>query len=402
MFISLVLFLGFWAFVSLPSLVLAQPPLPVSLTIFYGQGCPHCAKEKLFLDQLENEFSNLKVRRLEVWYNVANANLMSQVGQKMNLSVSGVPLTIIGNQAITGYQDSQTTGAQIKQLVIAYSKEGCSDVVGEILGETTVETDSKACPETSAVTPNKVINIPFFGSVDFSSWSLPVLTIVIAGLDSFNPCAMWVLLFLISLLFGLADRKKMLILGSAFLLGSAASYFLFMAAWLNLFLFLGFIYFLRIGIGIFAIGSGIFYLREWYKTRDAGCHVTNDNQRKKIMEKTRQILAQNSFWLAMLGIMALAFVVNLIELVCSAGLPAIYTQVLALAKLSPLQYYLYLLLYIIIYILPSLIVFIIAMTTFRAFGFSTKYARWANFIGGIIILILGFLLIFRPGWIMFG
>ncbi|MFA6410919.1 MAG: hypothetical protein WCW26_05105, partial [Candidatus Buchananbacteria bacterium] len=236
----------------------------------------------------------------------------------------------------------------------------------------------------------------------FNSWSLPVLTLVIAGLDSFNPCAMWVLLFLISLLFGMKDRKKMLILGLAFLFGSAFSYFLFLTAWLNLFLFLGFIYFIRTAVGIFAIVSGTFYLREWYKTRDGGCHVTNDQQRKKIMNKMRQIISQNSFWLALFGIMALAFVVNLIELVCSAGLPAIYTQVLALAKLNPVYYYFYLLLYVLIYILPSLIVFVLAMTTFKAIGFSTKYARWANFAGGVIILLLGILLIFRPGWIMFG
>ncbi|MFA6215427.1 MAG: hypothetical protein WC768_02575 [Patescibacteria group bacterium] len=382
----------------LPFFALAQTQPSVYLTLFYGEGCPHCAKEELFLDKLEKEFSNLKVTRLEVWYNTDNAKLMGEVGKKLNLAISGVPLTIIGQETVSGYLNDETTGGQIRQIVEQQSLTGCPDTVAQIAASGNA-TPTTACPATTTA---EIINLPFFGQVNFRSWSLPLLTVTIAALDSFNPCAMWVLLFLISLLFGMENRKRMWLLGLVFLFTSAASYFLFLAAWLNLFLFLGFIYYIRTGIGIFAAVSGIFYLREWWRYRDGGCHVADDEKKRKIMNQLRKITEQKIFWLALVGLTGIAFAVNLIELVCSAGLPAIYSQVLAMAKLSSWQYYLYLLLYVFIYILPSLIVFLVAMLTMQAFAFSTKFARWANFAGGVIILILGVLLIFKPAWIMFG
>ena len=194
----------------------------------------------------------------------------------------------------------------------------------------------------------------------------------------------------------------MWILGSTFIIVSALAYFLFLAAWLNLFLFLGFIRVIRVVIGLVAIGSGGYHLKSYWQNRDGSCEVVDDEKRAKIIDRLRKITEQKFFWLAVLGIVGLAFAVNLIELVCSAGLPAIYTQILALAKLSTPGYYLYLLLYIFIFTLDDLLVFIIAMTTLQAVGISSKYTRWSNLIGGIIIFILGILLIFKPGWVMFG
>jgi len=380
------------------SFAIAQEPAPVYLTLFYGDGCPHCAKEEAFLDKLEKEFSNLEVRRLEVWSNQGNIKIMQAIGKKLNVQITGVPFTVIGQETIAGYLNDETTGARIRSMVESHLTNGCADTVGEIISQKPTGGDQQCNTNNLSGT----IDLPFFGRIDLKVWSLPALTIAIAALDSLNPCAMWVLLFLISLLFGMENKKRMWLLGGAFLLASAASYFLFLAAWLNLFLFLGFIYFIRIGIGVFAIGSGAYYLWEWWRYRAGGCHVTNEEKQKKIMSHLRKITEQKTFWLALVGLMAIAFAVNLIELVCSAGLPAIYTQVLALAKLAGWQYYLYLLLYVFIYILPSLIVFLIAMFTMQAFAFSTKFGRWANLFGGIIILLLGILLIFKPGWIMFG
>ncbi len=392
--ITLIIALGFFL---LPNIVLAQDPLAVYLTVFYGDGCPHCHDEFLFLEKIQKDFTSLQIRKLEIWSSPANAKLMQQTGAKLNATVAGVPFTVVGDQYISGYFNDEITGARIKGLIEDYSLAGSVDFVGQIINQNNGNTTSNVASNV----PEK-ISLPFLGEIDVKSWSLPVLTIVIAALDSLNPCAMWVLLFLISLLFGMDDRRKMWFLGGAFLFASAASYFLFLAAWLNLFLFIGFIYFIRIGIGVFAIGSGIYYLREWYKTRDGGCHVTDEEKKKKIMNQLRRITEQKVFWLAFIGILALAFLVNLIELVCSAGLPAIYSQILALAKLSSWQYYFYLLLYVFVYILPSLIVFFIAMLTMQAFALSTKIGRLANFFGGIIILLLGILLIFKPAWIMFG
>ena len=108
-------------------------------------------------------------------------------------------------------------------------------------------------------------------------------------LDGFNPCAMWVLLFLISLLLGMENKKRMWILGSAFIVASASVYFLFMSAWLNLILFLGFVSWVKILIGFFALLGGIYSIKEFVFNKDSGCKVTGDETRQKIFEKSELI-----------------------------------------------------------------------------------------------------------------
>ena len=245
-----------------------------------------------------------------------------------------------------------------------------------------------------------VFNLPFLGELDLNSFSLPVLTIIIGGLDGFNPCAMWVLLFLISLLLNMKNRRRMWILGSAFIIVSGTVYFLFLSAWLNVILFYGMVTWLRIVIAIVAIASGLYHLREYYLNRP-GCKVANDEKRQKVFGKLKEITQRQSFWVALSGIILLAVAVNLVELLCSAGLPAVYTSVLTMSVLPAWQYYLYLLLYIIIFMLDDLIIFFIAMKALRMVGISSKYSRWSSLIGGIIILALGILLIVRPEWLSF-
>jgi len=382
----------------LPSGSFAQNPATVYLTLFYGDGCLHCAKEEAFLNKLAVEFPNLQIRMLEVWSNQENIKLMQEIGRKFNIQISGVPFTVIGEETISGYFNDEITGQRIRRIIEQHSTNGCADVVGDIIGGSNnggdTECKDKNLPETIA--------LPFFGEVDIKTWSLPLLTIVIGAIDGFNPCAMWVLLFLISLLLGMENRKKMWALGMAFIFTSAVVYFLFLSAWLNLFLFLGFIAAIRIIIGLVAVGSGAYHLKEWWFNRNATCRATSEEKRRRIMESLRRVTEQKVFLISLIGIIGVAFAVNLVELVCSAGLPAIYTQILSLSNLSTPVYYLYLLLYILIFMLDDMLIFVIAMTTLQMTGISKKYTHWANLFGGIIILILGILLIFKPGWIMFG
>jgi hypothetical protein len=250
-----------------------------------------------------------------------------------------------------------------------------------------------AIPET--------IHLPFIGDFQTKSVSLPTLTMVIGALDGFNPCAMWVLLFLISLLLNMKNRKRMWILGSSFIVGSALVYFVFMAAWLNILLFFGFLRWVRIIIGLVALFSAYYNLKKWYDARP-GCPASEDQKRRKVFEKLRNIVGREQFWLALGGIILLAAAVNLVELLCSAGLPVVYTQILTLNHVPTVQYYLYLLLYIFFFMLDDLIVFIVAMVTLRAVGLTTKYTRLSALIGGIMMFIIGILMIFRPEWLMFG
>jgi len=349
------------------------------------------------LDKLQTEFSNLQIRKMEVWYNADNAALMAKVVKAMNSTANGVPLTIVGDQIVIGYYNDAITGQRIRQLVNDASKNGSRDIVGEIMNE---NSNPVPVPNSTTTSP-AVINLPLIGAVNLKTWSIPLLAVILGTVDGFNPCAMWALLFLISLLLGQCDRKKMWILGSTFIITGAVSYFLFMAAWLNLFLVIGYTYYIRWAIGAFAIVCGILYLKKW-RDHKKSCEAINEEKRGKLMNKLRAIANHENYFLAIMGIIGLSLAINIVWLICSAGLPAIYTQVLTLAKMPPVSYYLYILLYVFFFCLNQIIIFLVAMFTMEAFAISTKYSKYAYFIGGLIILILGILLIFKPSLIMLG
>ena len=244
--------------------------------------------------------------------------------------------------------------------------------------------------------------LPFIGEISTATLSLPLLTIVLGAVDGFNPCAMWVLVFLIGLLVGMDDHRRMWVLGGVFLLASAAVYFVFIAAWLNVLLLLGALLWIRIAVGAFAIASGAFYLREFILSNEAVCRVTSPERRQSIMAALKNVVRQQRFALALAGIAVLAVAVNLIELLCSAGIPAVYAQVLSLSDLPTWQYYLYLLLYVGVFLLDDLIVFVTSLIALQATGLTAQYSRYSHLVGGAVLCGIGGLLLLRPEWLTFG
>lgn len=385
----------FFLFLSLVGPVMAQEE-KVNIYFFWSKGCPHCVQEEVFLDNLEKKY-DIKVNRFEITTNRDNAKLLREISKQLSIDISGVPFTAVGKYHFIGFLNDETTGKEIEAAVQCALETHCPDLVGDVINnskKTSKIDERKAIPET--------INLPLVGEIRTENFSLPLFTFVIALVDGFNPCAMWVLLFLISLLLGMRDRKKMWLLGSAFIITSGFVYFLFLSAWLNLFLFLGFVFWVRILIGLIALGAGVYGIRHFVVNKEGGCETVGDEKRQKIFEKMKKITQKKSLFLALGGMILLAFAVNLIELVCSAGLPAIYTQVLTLTKLPKWQYFLYLLFYILIFMLDDLFVFFVAMITLQAVGVQSKYARWSRLIGGALMLIIGLLLLFKPEFLMFG
>ncbi len=377
---------------------------------FWGEGCPHCAQEENFLKTLKQEHPELSIKTFEIYNHQKNAAFLEEIAKKLGTTVSGVPFLIIGDEAIIGYADGFTSN-KIENRVKECLESGCSDSVAPLLKEATAakiddgneensEGDKQAGDKNSE--ENQAVKLPFLGETDIYKFSLPVLTVILGALDGFNPCAMWTLLFLISLLLGMKNRRRMWTLGVTFIVASAAVYFLFMSAWLNLMLFLGLIVWVRLGIGALALFGGGYSLKEFFTNKGGGCKVTGTEKRQKVFEKLKAVTYQKSLWLALGGIVILAFMVNLVELICSAGLPAIYTQILAINDLAAWQYYLYIFLYIFFFMLDDLFVFFMAMITLEMTGVTTKYARYSRLIGGILMLIIGILLILKPEWLMFG
>jgi hypothetical protein len=380
----------------------AQPRERVDVYLFWGEGCPHCEREIDFLRRLEAEEAQLRVHYLEVTRDAGNRRAFAAVVERIALEDPAVPLTLVGDASMVGYGGDETSGAELRRMIGYCLASGCPDTVGPLLqagAGTGAEGRLPAVPQR--VIPREV-SVPFVGTVAIADLSLPVLTVVLGALDGFNPCAMWVLVFLIGLLVGMQDRVRMWTLGAAFIAGSALVYFLFMAAWLNFLLFMGAVVWVRAAVALVALGGGFYYLREYFRNPDAACPVTAPQARRRVFESLRKLANESRFWLALLGILALAFAVNLVELLCSAGIPAVYTQVLALSKISAWQYYAYLALYILVFMLDDLFVFVVAMKTLQVAGVTADYSRFSHLAGGIVLLAIGALLLLRPEWLMFG
>jgi hypothetical protein len=390
--------------------------LPIDSTkaiihLFWAEGCPHCESEKEFLVGLGEEGVQFQLAEYEVSRNKESVHLLEAVGQELETSISNVPFTVIGDQYMIGYLNDESSGAELIRLLdlAEENKENGQyvDLVEQIKVGGIVSSEAEFKPESKPedkdirILPEK-LDLPIFGKVNLKTVSLPLLTFFIAFLDGFNPCAMWTLLFLISLLLGMKDRKRMWLLGTTFIVTSGFVYFLFMSAWLNLFLFLGFIVWVRIMVGLAALGTGGYYLRDFWKNKDGACSLEDNEKKQETFAKLKKIALKESLWLALGGIIMLAFAVNLVELICSAGLPAIYTQILSSSNLPAWQYYAYLAFYIFIFMLDDLVVFMIAMLTLQAVGLNSKYARFSHLIGGILMFIIGLLMIFKPELLMFG
>ena len=391
----------------------------VNIYLFYGDGCPHCAALEEYLDSEYSNDKKVQVYKYEVWNNTQNQELWKKVENITGEQAKGVPYFVIGEEVFQGYSKGTTWENRVDKAIKKAKKHKYNDNVGITLGEvkgTIKESDKKE--SNSSFDPSKKevdlddytkkqeqkdtkLDIPLIGTVNLKDMSLPVIAIIMGLVDGFNPCAMWILIFLITMLFDYPSRKKMWILGCTFLFTSALIYFLFMISFLNIAMFINSIYILRLIIAIFALVFGGFNLFRYFKTKDVGCDVVDKNKRRKLMIRIKNIVSNKSFVLALAGIVLLAVSVNLIELLCSLGLPVMFTEILAYNNVAGVKNILYIILYIIFFLIDDLIVFFVAMKTLKITAISNKYSKYSHLIGGLIMIIIGILMILKPEWLMF-
>jgi thiol-disulfide isomerase/thioredoxin len=399
-------------FFSLTNFALAQEK-SVNLYFFYGDTCPHCKKAEIFLEGLKEKYPGLEIKAYEVFSNKENAKLLLQLfencGEEKRVRV---PALFIGQEVIIGYLNEETTGRTIEKAVKDCLEKECLDPLEEVdecqlcqcQGEQGEICQCQTCSCPQEEKQDQIIDYPFIGQINLSKLSLPVLTVVVAALDGFNPCAMWVLLFLIALLINVRSRKRIWLVGGTFIAASGIVYYLLLSAWLNLFLAISYVGLTRVIIGLLAIGAGIWQIKNFVTYKPGVCEIApvGGKWNERLSEKVKQVVQSTALPATFAGIIILALGVNLIEFFCSAGLPAIYTRILSLNQLSSFSYYLYLLFYTFIFMLDDMIVFGIAIITLSKIGFTEKYTRWSTLIGGLLILILGLLLIFKPDFLVFG
>ena len=343
-----------------------------SIEYFYKNGCPHCQKAGKFLSELEKNRPGLIVLR----YNVQDL----QTGQPEflhlielhNIDQPGVPLFHLCGQVVIGFDSPDTTGRYLVTLL------------GREVGK-----------KTEDIRTEKIV-LPYFGDLDVNKYSLPLLTIIIGLVDGFNPCAMWVLLFLLSLLVNLRNRFRIFLIAGSFVLVSGIIYFAFMAAWLNLFLIIGISRILQLIIGFLAIFIGTVHVKDFFAFKQGISLSIPEKSKPGLYAGMRKVIYAESLFMSLVAIVILAAVVNTVELLCTAGLPALYTQILVLHSLSKLQYYSYLVLYNLAYIFDDALMVVIVLYTLSRTKLQEKTGKYLKLISGIIITILGGLLIFFP------
>ena len=353
------------------------------------------------LDSIKDDYKNLRIYKYELSED-NNSEIFKNVATLFDLNVSGVPFTIIGEKTFIGY------GENSKKTIIGcieyYSKHGYVDKVGQYLNKELptydISDDDTSIDEYLEDYGNYSFNIPIIGEVNTKTLTSPMIAVVMGFIDGFNPCAMWILLFLITMLISMKDRKKMWILGSTFLITSALIYFLIMLAWLNVAVLITKVNIIRSVIGFIAIIGGLYNIITTFKTSENGCNATDKKDRKKIMERIKKFTSEKSIWLSLIGVIALAISVNLIELACSAGLPVMFTQILVINDLSKIEYFIYIMVYIFFFLIDDLLIFIIAVSTMKVSGISVKYGKISKIVGGIILLLIGILLLLKPEWLM--
>ena len=348
----------------------------VRIDFFYSATCPYCAQEKVFLRGLQEKYPDIQINEYEVTGSSENQSKLKDFYGKYNVPKKEqgyVPVTFTSLKYFIGFNES----------------------VGE-----DIESCLKTCMVGGQASAQK-FKVPLLGEIDAKNISLPLLTVVLGTLDGFNPCAMWVLVVLISLLLAAKSRKKIALVGGIFIFVEGLLYFLFMAAWLNALSLMSFVAVTRILIGSFGIAFGAWRIRDFIKWQPGVCKVVDEKAEGKILQRVKNILKPSALPVTVLGVVVLAFGVNLVEFFCSAGFPVIYTKILTIQGIGALQHYLYLAFYNFFYMLDDLIVFGFAFFTLSRFHFSDKYNRYATLVAGALILILGIIMIFKPALLVF-
>jgi len=349
---------------------LASLPLRASageIEVFTRDGCPRCADAKRFLAGLASERPDIFVVEHDVVREPGALDRLRELARRRGIGALSVPTFVVGEDVIVGFESGETTGVA---LLRAVDRE-------------------KPAPLT----------LPLFGMLDAERIGLPLFTVALGLVDGFNPCAMWVLLFILSLLVNLHDRARMALIGTTFVVVSGVVYFAFMAAWLQVFLLVGVGRAAQVALGAVAVGVGLVNIKDFFAWGRGFSLSIPQTVKPTLYAQARRILSAENLAGALVATIALALLVNLVELLCTAGLPAVYTHVLALQRLPSWQHYAYLALYNTAYVLDDGLMVAVAVVTLSRAKLQERAGRNLKLLSGLVMLSLGILLLVKPGWL---
>jgi hypothetical protein len=352
----------------------------VHLYFFWSLACPHCLEARPFIEAIPAERPWVKLHPLELTRHPRHVRhyiaLADQVGQPAQY----VPALLFCGRMQTGWDDDATSGAALLAEL-----DACRAAA-----------KSGSALDIARALPTPTFSVPLLGDLSLDGTSLPLMTVLIAGLDAFNPCAFFVLLFLLSMMVHQKSRARMMAIGGVFVLTSGLMYFAFMAAWLNLFQLLGNLAWVTLAAGGMALAVGLINVKDFFVFGGGVSLSIPESRKPAIYQRARAILAAGSVPAMLAATVLLAVAVNFYELLCTAGFPMVYTRLLTLQDLGPAQHYLYLALYNAVYVIPLAVIVGVFVFTLGARKLTEREGRLLKLLSGLMMLMLGVLLVLAP------
>jgi len=359
----------------------------VDLYFFWSETCPHCERAHPFVEALAEARPWLELHALEVTGSPMAREWFGALAERAGAEIQGVPTFFACGEMLVGFDNARGMGRRLERLVDRCHAAVAADAAG-------AGPEAAEAPAAPAPAP---IEVPLLGTVSPDALSLPVLTVVLGGLDAFNPCAFFVLLFLLSLMVHARSRARMLAVGGLFVLVSGLLYFAFMAAWLNLFLVVGGLWWITTVAGAVAVVLALINIKDFVWFGQGVTLSIPESRKPGLFARMRGLISAESLPAMLAGTAALAVAANTYELLCTAGFPLVYTRALTLQDLSTPAYYLYLAAYNVVYVLPLLVIVIAVTATLGARKLSETQGRVLKLLSGLMMLGLGMVLLAAPG-----
>ncbi|MEY3204405.1 MAG: hypothetical protein RLZZ21_736 [Planctomycetota bacterium] len=370
-----------------PAAVAKRATVLLQMEVFTRPGCGRCAAAKAWLPTFQHAHPGVKVVTLDIAGDAGSRQYLGDLVREHRTAAASVPVFHVCNRLVVGFDRPETSGRRLAAVLEPWTRP-CPEPIGveADVGETAAES------ETS-------IDLPVIGTVDARILGMPLFTLAIGLVDGFNPCAMWVLLLLLSILVNVQDRLRILAIAGTFVLVSGLAYFAFMAAWLHVFDWIGCLRPVQIALGLLAITIGSVHVKDFFAFKQGLSLSIPEAAKPGIYDRMRRIVTAENLLGAILGAFTLAVLVNIVELLCTAGLPALYTNVLSLQGYSTPVRYGYLGLYIAAYMFDDALMVAGVVATLSRFRLQETGGRWLKLVSGAVILLLGCVMLFRPDWL---
>lgn len=343
----------------------------IELVIFYGEGCPYCARERAFLADLQDRQPLLEVVAYEVWNDQQNLRLFEATAAEHGIDARSVPTTFLGDAVWVGFDSG--VQQQIEAAVAAL-------VAGQ----------------TPAVEERTSVDVPFMGAVDVGDSSLVVATIVIGFVDGINPCSLWVLSMLLALVLHSGSRSRIAVVGLVFLTVTSALYGLYMVGAYSALDYAGEVTWIRVAVAVIAGTFGVLHLKEYFTHQGISLTIA-DHHKPGIYRKMRGLARPERSLPAVLGgTVALAVGVSLAETPCTAGLPLLWTNLLSARSVSTAGAVVLFALYLLVFLLDELIIFGVAVVTMRATKLQERHGQLLQLTSGMLMVALAVTMLLAP------